>query len=203
LRTHVIGSTWYDMTNTVTQDLLATLNERYKSLKDEMEEVKRLRAAIKTASNEQAPPSRKRSRKASDGPTFKDMIKAVLTEKGSGAEALEILDLIKAKFDKVIKRTSISPQLSRLKASGDLILDDKIWMLPQHFDSGIPSAPADDDALFVEIAAAAAAAAVHSNNLLPKRMPSGTPNTRVRDRQRSGSVPFEFDTTKHDTWQED
>jgi len=76
-------------------------------------------------------------------------------------------------------------------------------MLPQHFDSGIPSAPADDDALFVEIAAAAAAAAVHSNNLLPKRMPSGTPNTRVRDRQRSGSVPFEFDTTKHDTWQED
>lgn len=120
------------MTTTVTEELLATLDERYKAAKAEIEEIKRIRAAIKAASGEPEKKVRKRSRSPSDGPTFKDMIKVVLTEKGSGAEALEIIDLIKARFGKEIKRTSISPQLSRLKASGDLLLDDKVWLLPQH-----------------------------------------------------------------------
>lgn len=123
------------MTTTVTDELLATLDERYRAAKAEIEEIKRIRAAIKAASGEPERKVRKRSRSVADGPTFKDMIKAVLSEKGSGAEALEIIDLIKARYGKEIKRTSISPQLSRLKASGDLILDDKIWMLPQHHET--------------------------------------------------------------------
>lgn len=123
------------MTATVTQDLLATLDVRYKALKAEMEEVKRLRAAIKAASGDAPKTPRKRSRSPEDGPTFKEMIKVVLTEKGAGADALEIIELIKTRFNKEIKRTSISPQLSRLKASGDLILEDKVWVLPIHFNA--------------------------------------------------------------------
>lgn len=134
------------MTATVTQDLLATLDTRYKALKAEIEEVKRLRAAIKAASGDAAKPVRKRTRSASDGPTFKEMIKSVLADRDNGAEALEILDLIKTKFGKEIKRTSISPQLSRLKASGDLVLQDKVWMLPTQAHSAVSnSLPGMDD----------------------------------------------------------
>lgn len=47
--------------------------------------------------------------------TFQDMILDVLSEKPEGARATEILFLIEQKFNVKIERSSISPQLSRLK----------------------------------------------------------------------------------------
>jgi len=126
------------MVNTVTNDLLATLDVRYKALKAEMEEVRQLKAAIKGVTAQPIKKTRTRSRTPEEGPTFKEMIKAVLTEKADGADALAIIDLIKDKFNKEIMRTSISPQLSRMKASGDLVLEDKVWFLPQHYEEKQP-----------------------------------------------------------------
>ena len=189
------------MVNTVTDDLLATLDARYKALKAEMEEVRRLKAAIKTASGQPAKKPRTRARNPEDGPTFKDMIKVVLAEKGDGADALEIIDLIKDKFNKTLMRTSISPQLSRMKANGDLVLEDKVWFLPQHYEKkelpqarqtyhppidGPPSASASDAQLASDTSSAMAAASasmmiqeekdkVWDGNLLPG-MPGYRPN---------------------------
>jgi hypothetical protein len=61
--------------------------------------------------------------------TIKDMIVSVLTPKPQGAEAQEIIESIKAQYGKEIARPSLSPQLSRLKEDGTLILDNKIWQL--------------------------------------------------------------------------
>ena len=120
------------MTSSVTTDLLATLDARYKELKAELEEIKALKVAIKGASGETVNKPRKRSRNPADGPTFQEMIRSVLLEKGCGADALEIIELIKIKYGKEIMRTSLSPQLSRMKGNGHIILDDKTWLLPEH-----------------------------------------------------------------------
>lgn len=119
----------------ISNDLLAKLQEREKALKVELEEVKMLKAAIKGVASANSP-ARKRTRSTNNGPTFKDMIKTVLKEKGSGAEALELIDLIEDRFGQKIKRTSISPQLSRLKADGELTLIGKEWWLTGDLAAG-------------------------------------------------------------------
>lgn len=62
--------------------------------------------------------------------TFQDMIVSVLSDlKEPSADASEILHLIAQKFKKYIQRSSLSPQLSRLKAKGVLELNGSIWSL--------------------------------------------------------------------------
>ena len=56
----------------------------------------------------------------------------VLADKPQGADTLEIIKLINAKFKIEVPRTSMSPQLSRLKADRKLVMEDKIWRLPQY-----------------------------------------------------------------------
>lgn len=70
----------------------------------------------------------KRTRSES-GLTIKEMVINILGCHPLGLEALEIIDKIKDQFDKDVMRTSLSPQLSRLKADGILQRDNFTWTL--------------------------------------------------------------------------
>lgn len=48
-----------------------------------------------------------------------------------GATANQLLDVLKAAYGREIERSSLSPQLSRLKEDGIIELDGKLWRLPQ------------------------------------------------------------------------
>ena len=121
------------MSNSVKQDLLADLSQRERDLKEQLKEIKALRAALKgVGEGDDSNVSASQTSAKPNTPTFKEMIVSVLSEHGRGAQATEILGLIKTKFGKEIKRSSISPQLSRLKSEGVIDLDDKVWYLPEH-----------------------------------------------------------------------
>lgn len=62
--------------------------------------------------------------------TIKDMARDVLADAEKGMTSAEILAAIKAKHGREIDRTSLSPQLSRLKESGDLLLYGERWWAP-------------------------------------------------------------------------
>lgn len=61
--------------------------------------------------------------------TLKDAVIEVLQDKGRGMTALEILAAINLKFSTDYPRTSLSPQLSRLKAEGKLVREGIVWRL--------------------------------------------------------------------------
>ncbi len=66
----------------------------------------------------------------SDGKrTIQDMAVELIAEAESGLTALEILDLINTRFRADVKRTSLSPQLSRLKADNVIELRGKRWFI--------------------------------------------------------------------------
>lgn len=65
------------------------------------------------------------------GLTLKEMILLVLRTRHRGADALTILDEINARWNIGLERTSLSPQLSRLKSDGKLHLIGKVWSLAQ------------------------------------------------------------------------
>lgn len=61
--------------------------------------------------------------------TFQDMIMLILKNTPEGATANELLEMIDRRFNKKIMRSSISPQLSRLKQKGRVTLKDGIWTI--------------------------------------------------------------------------
>jgi hypothetical protein len=61
--------------------------------------------------------------------SFQEMIRRILQNKPNGATAKEILDLIKQEFNLEVMRSSISPQLSRLKEKGEIELKSGVWKL--------------------------------------------------------------------------
>lgn len=63
--------------------------------------------------------------------TIKDAVLEVLKDMGHGLSALEILTSINTKFETNYPRTSLSPQLSRLKAEGVLDRRGMIWHLAE------------------------------------------------------------------------
>lgn len=73
-----------------------------------------------------ANPTAKRSREIRPG-SIKDKVMAVLRNRPMGADANEILELIANQFGEAIERTSLSPQLSRLKKEEWLVLDGNVW----------------------------------------------------------------------------
>jgi hypothetical protein len=62
--------------------------------------------------------------------TIKKMVVSILAESPKeGLDALEILERIRQKYGLEIERTSLSPQLSRLKNEGILANENQRWML--------------------------------------------------------------------------
>lgn len=66
--------------------------------------------------------------------TIKEMILEVLGVLPAGADANKIIRVIRDRFGKDIPRTSLSPQLSRLRQEGHLDLDGSIWRISNRQD---------------------------------------------------------------------
>lgn len=73
----------------------------------------------------------KKTQKAPSKPTIKQMIVVVLDGVESGLNANAILDEINDRWDMKLVRTSLSPQLSRLKQEGHLIYFNNKWRLAE------------------------------------------------------------------------
>lgn len=103
------------------------------SLKRELKELRAARDAIMSEST--AAKSSEVRDIDSDSPkrTIKEMALISLMDHGGSGTAEEILEWISEGFGKIIERSSLSPQLSRLKADGRLELDahSMIWKLAQ------------------------------------------------------------------------
>lgn len=81
-------------------------------------------------------------------PTIKEMVVMVLTEAGSeGVSAVGVLDRIRERWHPDIERTTLSPQLSRLKGDGHIVNVARVWKLaeygPEQPKEDAPPADAD------------------------------------------------------------
>jgi hypothetical protein len=103
------------------------IREQMKALKAELKELQVAKAAL--GGEAAAPPAK------TGGQTIKDMARAVLDTAAGGMTAHEILAAIKEEFDREIDRTSLSPQLSRLKTDGVITLHDDRWFTQARFDA--------------------------------------------------------------------
>lgn len=63
--------------------------------------------------------------------TIQTMIVDVLRDFPGGLEALEIVRHIRERYGRDVPRTSLSPQLSRLKTDGVIDLENKTWRLTE------------------------------------------------------------------------
>ncbi len=124
--------------------VVATLLERKKELHGEIEAaLEELRAieialgAFQNISNAkmvnveraQADLFAPKPKRKTTNPTIKQMIVLVLEESESGLDAWTILNEINSRWQKDLARTSLSPQLSRLKHEGILIYVNQKWLL--------------------------------------------------------------------------
>lgn len=92
----------------------------------ELREIRTAKDAIEAVSiggSSQSAPSR---------PTIKEMILRVLAANSNGGSADQIIKWIGETYNVEIMRSSLSPQLSRLKVDTKILLDDdtSLWKLP-------------------------------------------------------------------------
>ncbi|GLQ22754.1 hypothetical protein GCM10007853_06280 [Algimonas ampicilliniresistens] len=110
-------------------DLQSTLDELY----GDMSRLDKAEAAIRgqslTGFKNLKPERAKREAAPEPYRSIKQMVRLVLTDFPDGLIALDILSKINERFGKSFPRTSLSPQLSRLKQSGDIYKDGKRWVL--------------------------------------------------------------------------
>lgn len=62
-------------------------------------------------------------------PTMRDMVLSILSVMREGLDVNEIIDYMRVKFNAEVPRTSLSPQLSRMKAEDELLLEGDKWRL--------------------------------------------------------------------------
>lgn len=113
------------------------IKQRQREIRDAIEllrnEEQELRAAL-AAIDDKSATQTKTSTNARM--TIKEMIINVLTDNVAGGQSDDLIKWINIKYGTMIPRTSMSPQLSRLKADGTVILDQstKIWRLAKLAD---------------------------------------------------------------------
>lgn len=126
--------------STTLRDFIANrkgeIRDQLKALKAELKELQVAEAAL---DGQEAPAAAQAS-----GPTIKDMARAVLADQPEGLTSQEILVEIKARFEREIDRTSLSPQLSRLKDAGEVGLLGEKWFAKPHFDQWMADIFGDD-----------------------------------------------------------
>jgi len=112
------------------------LAERLKEIEDQIKFLRDERVKTKQAldvfrGNQEAFPAMQRQTIGGE-PIFKEKVKLALREKyPQGATALDILAYLNERWDRQIVRSSLSPQLSRLKKEGVITLDNDIWKLAE------------------------------------------------------------------------
>lgn len=99
----------------------AEIKELRKALYEELKQLKAAKAAISGISVRVE--SSDESSSAQAEPTIKEMTLEVISDAERALTAEEILQAIKSKFLKEIQRTSLSPQLTRLKREGRIAYD--------------------------------------------------------------------------------
>ena len=116
---------------TTLRDFLAQREEeikgQLKKLREELVEIKKAKSALSAGPSigGESGSDSESTRKT----TIKDMIREVMAapDAAQGVAAGSILDKIEAYFNTSIERTSLSPQLSRLRDQGELVLIDGKW----------------------------------------------------------------------------
>lgn len=110
--------------NTTLRDFIAgrkaEIKLQLKELKREWRELQAAESAIATDDSESD---------GAEGNTIKEMILQVLAEHQTCADAHQIIEMIRKRFNVEIARTSISPQLSRLRKEKRLHMENKLWCL--------------------------------------------------------------------------
>jgi hypothetical protein len=105
------------------------LSRRQAEILDQMRALERelgeIRAAWAALESETGVPAQKQS------PTIKDMVRQILLGRPDGLRAKELLREIQDRFGVTIERTSLSPQLSRLRESGEITLVNGRWYSQQ------------------------------------------------------------------------
>lgn len=79
-------------------------------------------------------PARVITRRTPAKVTIKDAALLVLAEFPEGLLALDLVAKINERFDLKLVRSSLSPQLTRLKSDGKLINEGSLWLLPRDPD---------------------------------------------------------------------
>lgn len=99
-----------------------------KLLRRELSEIRAMEQAL-TIQSDDPKNSRNPELRSNQSLTFQDMIMLILKSTPEGATANELLEMIDGRFNKKIMRSSISPQLSRLKQKGKITLKDGVWVI--------------------------------------------------------------------------
>jgi hypothetical protein len=99
-----------------------------KLLRRELSEIRAMEQAL-TIQSDDPKNSRNHELRSNQSLTFQDMIMLTLKSTPEGATANELLEMIDGRFNKKIMRSSISPQLSRLKQKGKVTLKDGMWAI--------------------------------------------------------------------------
>lgn len=116
------NETLRDFVNKRKKEILFQLKE----LRSELRDLKAVETTLNPASA-LGESSKTNARGARSGPTLQDMILEVLKREKSGLTAIQILEKIEEKFEKQVPRSSLSPQLSRLRAKEVIALNAGLW----------------------------------------------------------------------------
>lgn len=104
--------------------------EQISALKIELQELKLAEAAIHSGT-----PSQTAVRRSDeDKPTIKEMILGALEGRKEGADAIKVITLIRQEYGEDVERSSLSPQLTRLRREGKVTLNNGIWKLSEFID---------------------------------------------------------------------
>tara|TARA_R110002094_G_scaffold210256_1_gene180633 strand:- start:69 stop:554 length:486 start_codon:yes stop_codon:yes gene_type:complete len=101
------------------------IKAQIKALRGELADLKLAKSALD--SSESATSTNKSA--TANTKTIKEMVRDVLKSAHTGLTSTEILTEINTPPDQHVERTSLSPQLSRMKEQGEVKLIDNMWFL--------------------------------------------------------------------------
>ena len=116
-------------------DRRAELQAAIKAARAELLTLDAVVRALDEAEGQPQRPRRERGSAGSGKKTLKELALEALNEHPDGLEATEILGWIRMKYDLDVARESMSPQLSRLGAEGEIVRSGLTWRLAIHADA--------------------------------------------------------------------
>jgi hypothetical protein len=116
------------MNMTTLRDFISTresdIKAQIKALRAELSDLKTAKSALDSSSSQV-----ESSGQQSGSVTIKDMVRSILKSDSTGLTATDLIIKIKENFDRDLERTSLSPQLSRMKEDGEVIVQENSWFL--------------------------------------------------------------------------
>lgn len=126
-------------------DRRTAIQAEMKALRAELREIEAASAALPMAeAGASAPPRASRA-----GPTLKELAVEILQRHSEGLEANDIREEMRLKYGVTVKRSSLSPQLSRLAKDGMIRREGHKWLLRSDqlatFTGWFPGKPQDEE----------------------------------------------------------